>query len=71
MWNTASQRTLFYLFLISVFVTVLSWAYWKFFFTIPLVFFFWWLMDVMFLEDGMFMYEPNYEFWREENDTEW
>ena len=38
---------------------------------IPLVVFFWWLLDVMFLEDGMSMYEPNYEFWREDNDTEW
>ena len=28
-------------------------------------------MDVMFMEDGMFMYEPNYEFWRQDNDAEW
>ena len=71
MWNTPSQRTLFYLFLIMIGVTVLSWAYWKFFFILPLVFGFWWILDVMFFEDGAFMYEPNYEFWREDNDTEW
>ena len=71
MFNTISQRTLFYLFLITVGITVMSWAYWKFFFMLPVVFFFWWMMEVMFLEDGAFMYEPNYAFWREENDTEW
>ena len=71
MWNTPSQRTLFYLLLVAIFITVLSWAYWKFFFVFPLVIFFWWLLDVMFLEDGMFMYEPTYMFWREENDAEW
>ena len=71
MWNTPSQRTLFYLFLITIFVTVLSWAYWKFFFILPLVFGMWWILDVMFMEDGMFMYEPCYAFWREDNDTDW
>ena len=59
------------MFLIAIFITVLSWAYWKFFFMFPLIFGMWWILDVMFFEDDMFMYEPNYEFWREDNDTEW
>ena len=71
MLNTYSQRTLFYLFILSIFVTILAWEYWKFFFMLPLVFGFWWLTDVLYFEDGMFMYETNYDFWREENDTEW
>ena len=71
MFNTQSQRLLFYLFLVAAFITAISWAYWKYFVALPIMFFFWWLVEAMFLEDGAFMYEPNYAFWREENDTEW
>ena len=71
MLNNSSQRTLFWLLLISIFITIISWAYWKFFLVLTIWLLTWYMVEVMFFEDNMFMYELNYDFWREDNDTEW
>ena len=71
MWNNTSQRILLYLFLVSIFITVIAYQYWKQWVVLAIVMGMWWLCDVMYFEDGMFLYELNYDFWREENDTEW
>ena len=51
MWNTQSQRTLFYLFVITGLITVFSFAYWKFFFVFPLTLFFWWVIPIVLVEE--------------------
>ena len=71
MLNNSSQRTLFWLLLISIFITIISWAYWKYFLVLTIWVLTWYMVEVMFFEDNMFMYELNYDFWREDNDTEW
>ena len=71
MWNTSSQKSLLFLLVIMIFITIISYEYWKYWFVPTLWIFFWWLADCMFLENGMFLYEPNLDYWKEANEEEY
>ena len=71
MWNTSSQRGLLFLLVIMIFITIIAHEYWKFWFVPTLWIFFWWLADCMFLEEGMFLYEPNLDYWKEANEEDY
>ena len=71
MWNTTSQKSLLFLLVIMIFITIISYEYWKYWFVPTLWIFFWWLADCMFLENGMFLYEPNLDYWKEANEEEY
>lgn len=71
MWNTSSQKSLLFLLVIMIFITIISYEYWKYWFVPTLWIFFWWLADCMFLEDGMFLYEPNLDYWKEANEEDY
>ena len=67
---SGSTKALFWAFIISVAVTILSGPAWLYWFMIPLTLFMWLLCDMMFMQRNMFMYEPNYQFWKEANEGE-
>ena len=71
MWNTSSQRGLLFTLVIFIAITIISGAYWKYWFVPTLWIFFWWLSDCMFLEPGMFLYEPNLDYWKEANEEDY
>ena len=71
MWNTSSQKSLLFLLVIMIFITIISYEYWKYWFVPTLWIFFWWLADCMFLEEGMFLYEPNLDYWKEANEEDY
>ena len=71
MWNTSSQRGLLFLLVIMIAITIMSWQYWTYWIVPTIWVFFWWLSDVMFLERGMFLYEPNLDYWKEANEEDY
>ena len=60
-----------YLLVILIAITILSGPLWKAWFVLDITVFFMWLADVLFLTRNMFMYEPNYNFWKEANEVEY
>lgn len=68
---SSSQHTLFWLFIITSVLTLLSGPIWKFFFIIPFTFLMWLLVDLMFFTANMFMYEPNLFYWKEANEVDY
>ena len=65
------HKALFWLFLIFSAITILSGPLWVFWFIVPLTFFMWLIIDMMFFSRNMFVYEPNYQFWKEANEVEY
>ena len=63
--------TYLYLLVILIFITIVSGPLWKAWFIAPFVVFMIMLSDMMFLSRNMFMYEPNYNFWKEANEVEY
>jgi len=70
MYSEPRQKFLLYLLFIAIFITVLAGQYWKFWFILPFSIFVWWLCDAMFFTRNMFMYEPNYHYWKEANEED-
>ena len=68
---SSSTKSLFWAFIIFTAITIMSGGAWLWWFMIPLTLFFWLLIDMMFLQRNMFMYEPNYNFWKEANEGEY
>ena len=71
MWTTASQKTWLSLLILLIFVTIISYEYWRYWFVPTIFVFFGWLADCMFLEQGMFYYEPSLDYWKEANDPDY
>ena len=65
------HKVLFWLFIIFTVVTILSGPVWIFWFIVPLSLFMWLIIDLMFFTRNMFVYEPNYQFWKEVNEEEY
>lgn len=74
-YKTATQKILIYLFIITFSITLISGPnYWKMWSILPLTFFILWLsskyslanlrIDVMFMDESSFKYEPIYENWK-------
>ena len=71
MWKSSSNKTLLALLIISIAITILSGAYWKFWFILPFTLLNLWILDSMFFERNAFMFEPNLHYWKEANETEY
>ena len=71
MWKEPSQKFELVLLFIATFVTIISGQFWKFFFIFPLTIFFVWIVDVLFFTKDMFIYEPNFDYWKEATEEEY
>jgi len=50
---------------------ILSGPLWKYFSLLPITIFVWWLCDAMFTGRNAFMFEPNYNYWKESNEVDY
>jgi hypothetical protein len=50
---------------------ILSGPLWRFWSIVPFSLSVFWMCDVMFTARNSFMFEPNYNYWREANDEEY
>jgi cytochrome b subunit of formate dehydrogenase len=79
-YKTAGQKILIWLFILTLAITLISGTdYWQMWSILPITFFMLWLaskrifpllimnLDVMFLDEKAYQYEPNYDNWRETN----
>ena len=62
---SSSTRTLFWLTIIFTVIAIISGPLWVYWFILPLTFFMWMLIDMMFMQTNMFVYEPDYNNWKE------
>lgn len=67
MFSSARHISQLTLLVVLIFITIVSGSLWRYFFILPFTAFMVYLTDVMFLGDGEFMYEPNYQAWTEQN----
>ena len=81
-YKTATQKIWIFLFIMTLSITIISGTdYWKMWSVLPITFFLIWLsgkknphslcyinaIDVMFMDDNAYKYEPIYENWRDSN----
>ena len=71
MYSSYRHKSLLWLLAISIFVMIFSGPLWKFWFLLPFTIFVLWLCDVMFTGRNAFMFEPNYNYWKEANEEEY
>ena len=65
------HKFLIYAFLVLLFITFVSGDYWKFWFIAPFSVFFIYIVDLMFMDESAYMYEPNYYNWKDANEVEY
>jgi len=84
-YKTASQKILIYLFILFLAITLVSGPdYWQMWSILPITFFMLWLaskyfsfyiynmiIDVMFMDDSQYNYEPNYDNWKAKNQPDY
>jgi hypothetical protein len=71
MYTAYRHQALLWLLAISILVMILAGPLWKFWFILPFTIFIMWLCDVMFTGRNAFMFEPNYNYWKEANEEEY
>ena len=65
------ERVMLSLFIMSLIITILSWAYWMYWAILPISIFFLYLCVSMFETRNMFMFEPNLHYWKEANEEDY
>ncbi len=84
-YKTATQKIWIFLFILTFAITVISGSmYWRMWSVLPITFFLIWLsgkkyiaraksidVDVMFMDDKAYKYEPIYENWRDANSPDY
>lgn len=71
MFTAYRHKALLWAFFITFAIMIVSGPLWRMWFIVPFTFFVWWLVDAMFTVRNDFMFEPNYNYWREANDVEY
>lgn len=71
MYSETRHKFLLWFLAIFIVITIISGPLWKFWSLVPFTIFIWWLCDVMFTTRNGFMFEPNYNYWKEANEEEY
>jgi hypothetical protein len=71
MYSSYRHQALLWLFAITFAIMILSGPLWKYFSLLPITIFVWWLCDAMFTGRNAFMFEPNYNYWKESNEVDY
>lgn len=71
MYTAYRHKALLWLFFITLAIMIVSGPLWRYWFIVPFLVFIVWMCDAMFTTRNDFMYEPNYNYWREANDVEY
>ena len=71
MYSEVRHKLLLWAFAISILIMILAGPLYRYWSLLPITIFIWWLCDVMFTTRNGFMFEPNYNYWKEANDVEY
>lgn len=71
MYSSYRHQVLLWLIFITLAIMIISGPLWKFWSIVPFSLTIWWLCDVMFTGRNSFMFEPHYNYWREQNEEEY
>ena len=71
MFSSYRHQALLWLIAITLFITIVSGPIWKYWSLLPFTLFVLYLCDVMFTGYNAFMFEPNYNYWKEANEVEY
>ncbi|CDW89179.1 UNKNOWN [Stylonychia lemnae] len=71
-YKTAQQKILIFLIIATTFITFIAGQnLWKMWAVLPFSLFFVYLVDLLFMNDGDYMYEPNYINWKDVNEPDY
>jgi hypothetical protein len=71
MFSDYRHKALLWLLAITIAITIISGPLWKYWFIVPFTVFVIWVCDAMFSPRNAFMFEPNYNYWKEANEEEY
>ena len=71
MFSAYRHQALLWAVAITFAITIVSGPLWRYWFLLPFTLFVWWLCDAMFTGYNAFLFEPNYNYWKEANEQDY